>query len=148
MSRSKMLPLVLYAEDDLHEIKLCKAALEDADVHFRMEFVRDGIQLMNYLHNKDDFQDKTLYRRPDLLMIDLNMPGKDGRECLEEIKADRDLCSIPVIIFSTSNLAQVIREMYALGASSYITKPLHFLDLVKVFEAIDKYWIKIVCLPG
>lgn len=148
MLKPQVFPTILYAEDEHYEIKLCQAALEDANVSFKMEFVQDGLELMDYLYHRGKYSDKLVFRRPQLIMLDLSMPGKNGKECLAEIKSEPELQSIPVVIFSTCSESEIIREMYTQGAASYITKPLHFLDLIRIFEMLDNYWIKTTVLPG
>ena len=112
-----------------------------------LHFVEDGEELMDFLKRRGKYENQNT-PRPGLILLDLNMPRKDGREALSEIKADPELRSIPIIILTTSKAEEDIVKSYDLGVSSFITKPVTFDDLVKVAKAIGEYWFGIVVLPN
>ncbi|MCL4105876.1 UNVERIFIED_CONTAM: hypothetical protein GTU68_012514 [Idotea baltica] len=109
-------------------------------------FVEDGAELMDYLNQRGNYNSENA-PRPGLILLDLNMPKKDGRECLEEIKRDPGLRRIPIIVLTTSKAEADIFRTYDLGVSSFITKPVSFESLVEVVQQIGRYWFEIVELP-
>lgn len=126
---------------------LVKEALEESRLTNKMQFVENGEELMDYLHNHGKYSDKNKFPTPDLVLLDLNMPKKDGREALKEIKADEHLRLIPVVALTTSKAEEDILKTYDLGVSSFITKPVTFASLVDVMRTLTKYWFEIVELP-
>jgi CheY-like chemotaxis protein len=139
--------VILIADDDEEDRMLVKEALEENKLMNILQFVENGEDLMNYLHNKDKYQDKNKYPRPGLILLDLNMPKKDGREALKEIKEDKELKMIPIVILTTSKAEEDIFKTYDLGVSSFITKPVTFSSLVEIMKTLSKYWFEIVELP-
>jgi two-component system, response regulator len=137
---------ILLAEDDPDDQLLVKRAFASADLTTDLRFVNDGEELLNYLYHRAGHREETS-PRPGLILLDLNMPKKDGREALGEIKADPGLKHIPVIVLTTSNREEDISHSYAMGASSYIVKPVAFSDLVEVIKTLETYWLQIVELP-
>lgn len=137
---------ILMADDDPDDRVLTKDALEENRLANDLHFVEDGEELMDYLYQRGKYDD-TNSPRPGLILLDLNMPKKDGREALAEIKADPKLKQIPVIVLTTSKAEEDILKTYDLGVSSFITKPVTFEDLVYVTKAIGTYWFGIVELP-
>ena len=138
---------ILVADDDPDDRLMIKEALEEARLANGIEFVEDGVELMEYLQRRGSFADRPGPSKPDLLLLDLNMPRKDGREALQEIRADSNLKRIPVIILTTSAAEEDIARTYDLGASSFITKPVSFDDLVRTMKTMTDYWLQIVSLP-
>lgn len=138
---------ILLADDDSEDRMLIMDALHESRLHNNVHCVEDGEDLMNFLHNKDIYADKEKYPLPGIILLDLNMPKKDGREALKEIKADKRLSSIPIIVLTTSKAEEDIIKTYNLGVSSFITKPVSFSNMVEVMKALDKYWFEIVELP-
>jgi CheY-like chemotaxis protein len=126
---------------------LTQEALEESRLVNMLHFVEDGEQLMDYLHRRDKYVHLQDDPMPGLILLDLNMPKKDGREALEEIKRTPHLRRIPIVVLTTSKGEEDIYRSYDLGASSYITKPVTFAALVKVIQAIGKYWFELVELP-
>jgi CheY-like chemotaxis protein len=112
-----------------------------------LRFVEDGDELLDYLYHRGKYADAGSSPSPGLILLDLNMPRKDGREALREIKADPDLRRIPVVVLTTSKAEEDIYRTYDLGANSFITKPVSFEGLVAVMRDIGRYWIEIVELP-
>jgi len=112
-----------------------------------LRFVVNGVELMDYLHQRGDYSDPERSPRPGIILLDLNMPKKDGREALAEIKGDPKLAEIPVIVLTTSKEEEDIHRSYSLHANSYITKPVTFPALVNIVAALGKYWFEIVDLP-
>ncbi len=137
---------ILIAEDDPEDRMLTMEALDESRIsHFH--FVEDGEELMNYLYNRGIYQDAMSYPRPRLILLDLNMPRKDGREALQEIKKDPGLRRIPVVVLTTSKADEDIVRSYNLGVNSFITKPVSYAGLVEVMATLSKYWFQIVELP-
>lgn len=140
--------VILLAEDDPDDQLMVKEALEENRIINNFYIVEDGVELMDYLKNKGKYSNPASAPRPGIILLDLNMPRKDGREALQEIKEDPDLCTIPVIVLATSKVEEDILRTYNIGASSFITKPVSFEDLVEVMKILKKYWFEIVELPG
>lgn len=138
---------ILVADDDPDDRQLTREAFEEAKLVNDLRFVEDGVELMDYLQRKGKYADPAASPRPSLLLLDLNMPRKDGRQALAELKQDPNLRMIRVIIMTTSKAEEDILRTYNLSASSYITKPVTFDALVDVVKTIGKYWLEIVELP-
>jgi CheY-like chemotaxis protein len=138
---------ILMADDDEDDGILVREALAESQFPFHLHIVRNGEELLDYLYNRGLYSDKTRATRPSLILLDLNMPIKNGLEVLQEIKTDSSLRSIPVIILSTSEDQADVYQAYALGANSFITKPGRFAALVEIMQSIGKYWFEIVELP-
>jgi CheY-like chemotaxis protein len=139
--------VILVADDDDDDRLLMVDALRAAMLLNPLQFVTDGEELMDYLYHRGKFAPPAPAPRPSLLFLDLNMPRKDGREALREIKADPELRSIIVVVLTTSESREDIGRIYNEGANSYITKPVTFEGLVKVMKAVDEYWFQLVALP-
>ncbi len=137
---------ILMADDDPDDRMLAEEALSENKLANDLHFVEDGVELMDYLHQRGKFTAENA-PEPGLILLDLNMPKKDGREALAEIKADPVLRRIPVIVLTTSKADEDIVRSYDLGVSSFITKPVTFEGLVDVTRAIGDYWFGIVVLP-
>lgn len=138
---------ILMADDDQEDCMLAKDALEEARLANDLRFVEDGEELMDYLKRRGKYANPKDSPRPGIILLDLNMPRKDGREALEEIKADPELKTLPVVILTTSDADEDILRSYDLGANSYITKPVTFDGLIKIMLALKTYWFEIVELP-
>lgn len=139
--------LVLMAEDDEDDRLLIRDAVKESGQALTVTIVADGEEVIDYLHQTGRFEDTPGFRLPNLILLDLNMPRKDGRETLAALKSDPALRQIPVVMFTTSNDPLDIAYCYDLGANSFITKPVHFDELVKVFHTLSAYWFGIVSLP-
>lgn len=141
---------ILWADDDEDDLAIGKEALEESNFCSDLRFVEDGEELMDYLYRRGKYGDRALSPRPSLILLDLNMPRKDGREALQEIKGDPKLRQIPVVVMTTSNSEEDICRAYDLGVNSYISKPTTFESLVEVMNAVSSYWAEIVehCRPG
>jgi CheY-like chemotaxis protein len=138
---------ILMAEDDPDDRLLTQEAVREAKLTNEINFVEDGEELMQYLNRSGKYGDKSKYPKPRLILLDLNMPKKDGREALKEIKTDPKLRCIPIVVLTTSKAEEDILRTYDLGVSGYITKPVLFDDLIEVMKVIGKYWFEIVELP-
>jgi len=136
------------ADDDEDDRRAVAKAWKTSRAANPIEFVNDGEQLMDYLQRRGQYSSLTAGSRPGLILLDLNMPKKDGREALMEIKADPELRQIPVIVLTTSKAEEDIYRTYDLGANSFITKPVTFTALVELVKSIGNYWIEIVELPN
>jgi CheY-like chemotaxis protein len=139
---------ILMADDDPDDRLLTKEAMEESRLLNPLHFVEDGEALMDYLYQREIYSDAKLAPRPGLILLDLNMPRKDGRQALKEIKADPDLRQIPVVVLTTSKAEEDILRSYDLGVSGFVTKPVSFEELVEIMKVIAKYWFQVVELPS
>ena len=138
---------ILMADDDPDDRQMTKEAFEEARLANELRFVEDGEELMDYLLRRGKYADPASSPRPAILLLDLNMPKKDGREALKEIKAHPHLRQIRVIVMTTSKAEEDVYRSYDVSATSFITKPVKFDALVEVVKALGKYWLEIVELP-
>jgi CheY-like chemotaxis protein len=136
---------VLLIEDNPGDANLTKLALEESKIRINLNVVQDGVEAIKYLRREDMYETVTI---PDLILLDLNLPKKDGREVLAEIKADRLLRRIPVVVLTTSQAEEDILRAYNLFANCYITKPVDFDRFVKIVQSIEEFWFTIVKLPS
>jgi CheY-like chemotaxis protein len=144
----KAMPItILMADDDADDRQLTREALEDARLINDIRFVEHGEELLDYLHRRGKYAPPAEAPRPGLILLDLNMPRKDGRVVLKEIKQDPDLRTIPVVVLTTSKSDEDIYRSYDLGVNSYIVKPVTFEALVDILQTLEKYWFQIVELP-
>jgi CheY-like chemotaxis protein len=139
---------VLMVDDDPDDFFLAKHAFRKSGLKKDFRMVSDGEELMDYLYRRGNFATLESSPLPCLILLDLNMPRKDGREVLEEVKKDPEFRRIPIIVFTTSGEETDIASCYELGANSYITKPAKFDTLVEVMTSLVDYWLKVVRLPG
>lgn len=139
--------VILMAEDDDDDYTLCVEAFDDARVANMLKRARDGEELMDYLRHRGKFADPESSPVPSLILLDLNMPRKDGREALSEIKQDPALRRIPVVVLTTSKIEEDILQTYELGVSSFIRKPVTFEGLVDIVRTLNHYWFELVELP-
>ena len=135
---------ILLMEDSEGDVRLVQEALKEGKLHNRLFVVRDGVEGMDFLQKRGKYQDATC---PDLILLDLNMPKKDGREVLGEIKQHEDLKRIPVVILTTSSSEADILKTYNLHANCYIVKPLNLDEFIRVVRSIESFWLSIVKLP-
>lgn len=138
---------ILMADDDADDRQLTKEAFEENHLANDLRFVEDGEELLDYLNQRGKYAADGAAPRPGLILLDLNMPRKDGREALQEIKSDPRFRNIRVIVMTTSKAEEDVLRSYDLSAASYITKPVTFERLVEVVRALGKYWLEIVELP-
>jgi CheY-like chemotaxis protein len=146
MSRRSL--VILMADDDADDCLMTREALATAGLRNELRTVSDGQELMEYLLHQGKYTDPASAPRPGLILLDLNMPRKNGHEALQEIKSHPDLKRIPVVILTTSQAEQDVYATYSQGANSYIAKPVSFENLVKIMETIGSYWLEIVTPPG
>jgi CheY-like chemotaxis protein len=139
---------ILLADDDEEDRAMTISALRERRVANEIRCVSDGEELTDYLFRRGAYADGADAPTPGMILLDLNMPKKDGREVLAEIKADATLRSIPVVVLTTSKAEEDIARTYHLGVNSFITKPVTFLGLVEVMKVFSRYWMEIVDLPG
>lgn len=135
---------VLLVEDSKADADLVREAIEGGKLIVNLNVVRDGEEAMDYLRRQGRFHDAP---RPDLVLLDLNLPKKDGREVLREVKADADLCLIPIVVLTTSSADEDILQSYQLHANAYIAKPVEFESFVKIVNQVTEFWLSIVVLP-
>jgi len=140
-------PLILMADDDDDDRLLTQDALVESQAKGQLQFVSNGEELLDYLCRRGRYQDPSAAPRPGLILLDLNMPLKDGREALREIRSDPELKRIPVVVLTTSKADTDVGAIYELGANSFITKPFQFEALVKVMKTLGDYWFETVQLP-
>jgi chemotaxis family two-component system response regulator Rcp1 len=145
MSKKSSEPIeILLVEDNPGDARLTREALQDAKVRNTISVVADGVQAMDFLRKEDAYLHAP---RPDLILLDLNLPKKNGLEVLREVKADEDLRRIPVVILTTSQAEQDIVQSYDLHANAYISKPVDLNQFLSVVKAIEGFWLEIVRLP-
>jgi two-component system response regulator len=147
MSRDAKPITILMADDDAEDRMMTQEAFEASRLANDLRFVENGVELLDYLNRRGKYVDPATSPRPGLILLDLNMPKKDGREALEEIKRDPKLKNIRIVVMTTSKAEEDILRTYDLGASSYVTKPVTFAALVDVIQTLGKYWLEIVELP-
>jgi len=135
---------VLLVEDDPGDVVLIKEAFEFNKVHNALHVVSDGVEALDFLYRRNGHEGAP---RPDLVLLDLNLPRKDGREVLEEVKADSDLRTIPIVVLTTSEAEEDILRSYDLHANAYVTKPVDFERFIEVVRLIDDFFVTVVKLP-
>jgi CheY-like chemotaxis protein len=136
---------VLLVEDDEGDVLMTREALHEGKVLNRLAVVNDGVEAINYLRGLFGHEGAA---RPDLILLDLNLPRRDGRQVLEEVKADPDLRRIPIVVLTTSEAEEDVLRSYDLHANAYVTKPVDFDRFVEVIRQIDEFFISVVRLPG
>jgi len=135
---------VLLVEDDPGDVVMTREAFQDYKVHNTLHVVNDGTEAMAFLRQEGEYADRP---RPDLVLLDLNLPKMDGREVLEAIKSDPNLSSIPVVVLTTSENEDDVLRSYSLHANAYVTKPVDFERFIEVVRQIDDFFISVVRLP-
>ncbi|RIV34119.1 response regulator [Micromonospora radicis] len=135
---------VLLVEDDPGDVLMTREAFEEHKLRNRLNVVSDGTEALAYLRREGQYADALL---PDLILLDLNLPRRDGREVLEEIKKDEQLCRIPVVVLTTSQADEDILRSYQLHANAYVTKPVDFERFISVVRQIDEFFVSVVKLP-
>ncbi len=144
-SEKAIMPIeVLLVEDNPGDAQLTRIALEDSKISVHLNVVEDGVEAIEFLRKQEKYAQAA---HPDIILLDLNLPRKDGREVLAEIKGDENLKRIPVVILTTSQAEEDILEAYNLSANCYITKPVDFDQFVKIVKSIENFWFAIVKLP-
>ncbi|MBS1868418.1 MAG: response regulator [Actinobacteria bacterium] len=136
---------VLLVDDDPGDTLMIREAFEHNKVNNALECVADGVQAMQYLRREGEYANAP---RPDLILLDLNLPRKDGREVLAEIKSDPQLATIPVVVLTTSHAEEDVLRSYQLHANAYVTKPVDFERFIEVVRQIDEFFVTVVKLPG
>src|SRR3990167_2177023 len=135
--------IILMADDDDDDFMLTEKALKESKLLNELVRVSDGEELTDYLFQRGDYEGKKV-KRPSIILLDLNMPRKDGREALKEIKENEELREIPIVVFTTSKAEEDIIRSYQLGVNSFISKPVTFKNLIEVMTSLGKYWFEIV----
>lgn len=135
---------LLLVEDNAGDVRLTREAFKDAKVHLDLHVVSDGVEAMEFLHRRGSYAESP---RPDLILLDLNLPRKDGREVLTEIKTDPSLKTIPVVVFTTSGSDVDIERSYQLNANCYVSKPVDLEQFLSVVRSIDDFWFSAVRFP-
>jgi CheY-like chemotaxis protein len=136
---------LLLIEDNPGDVRLTREALKNSDINVHLSIARDGVEAMDFLRRSGRFADAP---KPDLVLLDLNLPRKNGREVLSEIKSHPELKRIPVLIMTTSRAEQDVNRAYLLNANCYITKPMDLDEFLRIVKAIEDFWLKTVTLPG
>lgn len=139
---------ILVADDDADDRELIKVAFEENGADVDICFVENGEELLHYLHRHGKYKEEEKYPFPSLILLDLNMPKKDGREALRAIKEDARLKALPIVILTTSTAPKDISKCYELGVNSYMIKPTNFTDLIQFAAMIHSYWFNTVQLPS
>jgi len=135
---------ILLVEDNPGDVRLTQEVLKEGKVHNNLSVVENGVQALSFLKKEDGYKDA---KTPDLILLDLNMPKKDGREVLLDIKKDKDLKKIPVIVLTTSQAEEDILKVYDLNANCFISKPVDLEQFINVVKSIEDFWLSIVKLP-
>ena len=135
---------ILLVEDNSADVRLVQEVMSEAKVRHRLHLVRDGEETMDFLRREGKYADAPC---PGLILLDLNLPGKDGREVLAEIKADENLKHIPVVVLTISQAEEDILKSYDLHANCYITKPVDLEQFIRVVKSIENFWLSVVKLP-
>ena len=136
---------ILLAEDNPGDVMLTKKALKRGKLANNLHVVTDGVETLQFLRQKGEYADEP---RPDLVLLDLNMPRKDGQEVLEELQDDPDLRRIPVVVLTSSESEEDIARSYELNANAYLTKPVDFDGFIEIVDRMENFWFKVVKLPG
>ena len=145
MSAKERTPIeILMVEDSPDDVELTREALKDARVHCNLHTAEDGVEGLAFLQRKNGYARAP---RPDLILLDLNMPRMDGREMLAEIKADETVAHIPVVVLTTSQAEEDVVKSYKLHANCYISKPVDFEQFIRIVQAIEDFWFTVVKLP-
>jgi CheY-like chemotaxis protein len=147
MNLDKRPPIILVAEDDPDDRQWIKEAMVETHVTADVRFVEDGEDLMDFVHHRGKYKTTSTLAYPGLILLDLNMPKKDGREALREIKSDPRLRHIPIIILTTSKSKEDIFRTYDTGANSVILKPVKYSDLIEIMRSLKQYWMEVAELP-
>ncbi len=135
---------ILLAEDNPGDVMLTKKALEQGKLVNNLHVVTDGVEALEFLRQAGEYADKP---RPDLVLLDLNMPRKDGQDVLKELQEDTDLCRIPVVVLTSSESQEDIAKSYELNANAYLTKPVDFDGFIDIVNRMENFWFKVVKLP-
>lgn len=136
---------ILLVEDNAADVRLTREALKDAKILNELHVVRDGVEAMDFLHRRGEHEAAL---RPDIVILDLNLPRKDGKEVLGEMKGDPELRGIPVAVLTTSEAEADVLDSYDLGANCFLTKPVDLDQFLKVVQAVEEFWLGMVRLPG
>lgn len=147
MEQRKNSITILIADDDPEDRMLMEDAFLESRLLNDLRFVEDGEQLMDYLHRRGRYTNPEISPRPGIILLDLNMPKKDGREALSEIKSDPNLRQIPVVVLTTSRAEEDVIRSYELGVNSFISKPVTFSAMVELLKTLRTYWFEMVELP-
>jgi CheY-like chemotaxis protein len=147
MKKEGKMITILLADDDPDDRQLTRDAFMENRLANELDCVEDGEELMDYLRRRGRYSNMNGDPLPGLILLDLNMPRKDGREALKEIKADPDLRRIPIVVLTTSKAEEDILRSYDLGVNSYVTKPVTFKSLVELVKVLGQYWFEVVKLP-
>lgn len=142
-----MITTLLLADDDPDDRLLVRDALEEGRLTVDLRLVEDGEELMDYLHRRGRYSEPSNSPHPDLILLDLKMPGKSGHQALEEIKATPELRRIPIVVLTTSKAEEDIVRAYDLGANSFIVKPSSFGSLIETMKTLGGYWFDLITLP-
>ena len=135
---------ILLVEDNIGDVRLTKEALKEGKVYNNLHWVKDGVEAMEFLQRRGKYADAP---RPDIILLDLNLPKKDGREVLQDIKSDEQLRRIPVVVLTTSKAEEDVLRSYNLHANCYVTKPVDLEKFIVVVKSIDIFWLTVVTLP-
>jgi two-component system, chemotaxis family, response regulator Rcp1 len=135
---------ILLVEDNPGDVRLTKEALKEGKVYNNLHWAKDGVEALEFLKRQGRHADAP---RPDIILLDLNLPKKDGREVLAVIKTDSDLKHIPVVVLTTSKAEEDVLKSYALHANCYVTKPVDLDKFIQVVQSIDRFWLTVVTLP-
>jgi len=147
MDQNSKIVVILLVEDNPADQQLTIRAFKKGKIQTDLQIVNDGQEAMDYLQNVGKYSDKNLAPRPDLILLDINMPKKDGKQVLKEIRADENLKIIPVVMLTTSDQEKDVIDSYNLGVNSYISKPVRINDFMEVVSKLEEFWFTLCMLP-
>lgn len=139
--------VILLVEDDPGDQELTRRALKEGILITDLHVVSDGQEALDYLQRRAEYANPSASPRPDLILLDLNMPRMDGREVLRHVRKDPDIAHIPIVVLTTSEQEQDILQSYKIGCNSFITKPVYFDNFIRAVQQLDRYWLELVTLP-
>lgn len=139
--------VILLVEDSLADQELVRRVMEHSKIRNELRVVEDGVEAMAYLKNEDGYSDTSRFPKPDLVLLDINMPRMDGKQVLSEIRKDSNLKSVPVIILTTSTSEKDVFESYHLGANAYVSKPVDFEGFTDAIRQMESFWLMVATLP-
>ena len=140
-------PTILIIDDDPADQFLVQEAMKTSSVNYNLRLVSDGDEAIEYLYHRGRYRDQVVAPRPDLILLDLNMPRFDGRQVAKTIKGDPTLRSIPIVVLTTSSQAEDVDDLYQLGVNSYLQKPVNFDDFTAALRDLSAYWLERAALP-
>lgn len=139
--------VILIVDDDEDDRFISEKAVQGTELEGKLRFAHDGLEMLDYLHQRGRFADAQEHPRPTVILLDLNMPRMDGREALKAIKSNDDFAAIPVVVLTTSNQEEDVNQAYGLGVNAFVTKPVKYVALVDIMKRINEFWFDVATVP-